>query len=284
MSVSSTAGPATAGAIARECIARGADLIVAVGGDGTINEVAEGMLHSVVPLVILPGGTANVLATEMRLGEKPECVAESLEEWGRHRVSVGHVTCDGGRVSRHFLLMAGVGLDAHIVYHVNGPLKARAGKLAYWVAGGKLIGRRLPQIQVEIGGQKRECSFALLSKVRNYGGDFEIARDVSLFDDQFEVVLFEGRSAMRYVTYLTGMMLRRLRGMAGVTVLRTDRVSLSGPADRRVHVQIDGEYAGRLPAEIRIVPDALTMLVPPGYRSQTGCTPGQPPNVYTPQQ
>jgi len=264
VTVSPTTGPGTAGALARACIGRGADLIVAVGGDGTINEVAEGMLHTAVPLAVLPGGTANVLATEMKLGT-PERVAECLGEWGRRRVSVGHVTCDGGRVSRHFLLMAGIGLDAHIVYHVSGPLKARAGKLAYWAAGGKLIGRRLPQIQVEIDGEKRECSFALLSKVRNYGGDFEIARQASLFDDRFEVVLFEGRSSLRYVKYLAGLVLRRLNGMAGVTVLRTDRVTLWGPADRQVHVQIDGEYAGRLPAEIRIVPDALTLLAPPEY-------------------
>ena len=67
MTVVPTTGPGTAGAIAREHIGRGADLIVAAGGDGTINEVAEGMVHSDVPLAILPGGTANVLATEMKL-------------------------------------------------------------------------------------------------------------------------------------------------------------------------------------------------------------------------
>ena len=260
-----TTGAGTAGAIAREHIGRGADLVIVAGGDGTINEAAEGMLHSGVPLAILPGGTANVLANEMRLGSKLLHVAARLEECRPRRVSVGHLTCDGGRVSRHFLLMAGIGFDAYIVHHLDGQLKSRVGKLAYWVAGCSLFGHRLAEFQAETGGRKRPCSFALVSKVRNYGGDFKIARSVSLFDDRFEVVLFEGQPFARYVKYFTGTLLNRLSGMKGVTVLRTDCVTLSGPEDRRVYVQIDGECAGCLPAEIRIVPDALTLLAPPGY-------------------
>ncbi len=260
--VAPTTGPRTAGAIAREHIARGAGLIVAAGGDGTINEAAEGMVHSAVPLVILPAGTANVLATEMKLGSNFLRAAGRLGELRPRRISIGQVTCDGGRIARHFLLMAGVGLDAHIVYHVSAGLKAYTGKFAYWVAGCSLLGRRLPQIQAEIEGQKRECSFALVSKVRNYGGDFEIARHVTIFDDRFEIVLFQGRTSLRYIKYFLGMVLRRLEGMNGVTVLRGDHLRLSHPTGRRVYVQIDGEFAGHLPAEIRIIPDALTLLVP----------------------
>jgi len=96
-------------------------------------------------------------------------------------------------------------------------------------------------------------------------GDFQIARSVRLSDEQFEVVLFEGRHTARYVKHFAGMMLNRRSSMKGVTVLRTDCVTISDPQDRRVYVQIDGEFAGRLPAEIRIVPDALTLLTPPEY-------------------
>jgi diacylglycerol kinase family enzyme len=265
VTVAPTTGPGTAGGIAREHIGRGADLVVVAGGDGTINETAEGMVHSEVPLGILPGGTANVLAMEMKLGSRLERAAERLEECLPRRISLGRVTYGGGNVSRHFLLMAGIGLDAHVVYHVSQPLKARVGKFAYWVAGWSLLGRRLPQIRVDSDGRQHECSFALLSKVRNYGGDFEIAREVTLLQDRFEMVLFEGRSSTRYVKYLAGLALRRLKGMKGVKMLRTASATLSCPEDRRVFIQIDGEPAGYLPAEVRIVPDALTLLVPPGY-------------------
>jgi len=265
VNVAPTTGPGTAGELAREHIRQGANLVVAAGGDGTVNEILEGMVHTEVPLAVLPGGTANVLAMEMALGKNLESVAGRLHELRPHRISVGHVTCDGGRIARHFLLMAGIGVDAHIVYHVSSSLKARTGKLAYWMAGFSLLGRRLASLQVEIGGQTYPCSFALLSKVRNYGGDFEIARSVSLFDDDFEVVLFGGSNSLGYLKYLLGMALNRLSGMKGVTVLRTDRMTISGPDDSRVYVQIDGESAGHLPAEIRIVPNAVTLLVPPEY-------------------
>ena len=260
-----TEGPRTATAMAREFAARGVDLILAGGGDGTINEVAEGLIHTEVPLGILPAGTANVLATELKLGSSMQRAAQRLDQCQPRRVSVGHLSCDADRVSRHFLLMAGIGLDAHIVYRVSAPLKSAAGKLAYWVAGWALLGRRLAEFQVEIAGERRTCSFALVSKVRNYGGDFEIAREVSLVDDQFEVVLFEGKSTFPYVGHFFALARNRLSGRKGVTVLRERCLKLSAAADPRVYVQVDGELAGHLPAQVRIVPDALTLLVPPDY-------------------
>jgi diacylglycerol kinase family enzyme len=265
VTVAPTTGPQTAAAIVQDYVGRGADLVLAAGGDGTINEVAEGLIHTNVPLGILPGGTANVLATEMKLGSNFMRAVRRLGECKPYRISVGHLTCEGGAVSRHFLMMAGIGLDAHIVYRVSAPLKAATGKLAYWLAGWTLLGRRLAEFDVEIGGRQQRCSFALVSKVRNYGGDFEIARSVSLFDDRFEVVLFEGRSTIRYVKYFGGLMLNRVEGLSGVTVLRERCLRLSHPEDERVYVQVDGELAGHLPAQVRIVPDALTVLVPGEY-------------------
>jgi diacylglycerol kinase (ATP) len=219
------------------------------------------MLHTQVPLAILPGGTANVLAMELKLGKRNH-VLERFDRFRPRRISVGHLTSDGGRVARHFLLMAGIGLDAHIVYHVSAALKARSGKLAYWVAGWSLLGRRLPQVQAEIDGRSYSCSFALISKVRNYGGDFEIARSVTLFDDEFEVVLFQGRTTLPYVKYFAGLALNRLDGMKGITVLRARSVKLASAGSLGAYAQIDGEFAGHLPAEVNLVPDALTLLVP----------------------
>jgi diacylglycerol kinase (ATP) len=259
-----TTGPNTAGGIAREHIGRGADLVIVAGGDGTINETAEGMIGTRVPLGILPGGTANVLSMEMKLGGNLEKVARRFGELRPKRISVGHITCDGGRISRHFLLMAGIGLDAHVVHNVDERLKSQTGKFAYWVAGWSLLGKKLAEFDVEIGGVTRRCSFALVTKVRNYGGDFEIARDVTLMDEEFEVVLFEGGS-LRYVKYFAGMALNRLKGMSGVTVARAEAVKLTPANGRAAYVQIDGEMGGVLGAEVRIVPDALTLMAPEEY-------------------
>jgi diacylglycerol kinase (ATP) len=259
-----TTGPQTAGGIAREHIERGADLIVVAGGDGTVNEVVEGMIGTTVPLAVLPAGTANVLATELKLGRDLFKVARRLDELVPRQVSVGHITVKGG-TGRHFLLMAGIGLDAHVVYNINAALKARTGKFAYWVAGWSLLGKRLAQFEIQVDGKTYPCAFALITKVRNYGGDFEIARSVTLMDDQFEIVLFQGKTSFSFVKYFAGMALNRIEGMTGVTVLRAQCAKVRDTSDARVYIQIDGEYGGHLPAELRIVPDAVRLLVPETY-------------------
>ncbi len=261
-----TMGPGTAGALAREAAENRAAMVVVAGGDGTINEVLPGLVHTSVPLAILPAGTANVLANELGLPARIDSAAARLADCVPCRISVGRVDFpQPDAAPRYFLLMAGAGLDARVVYRVSAPLKARLGKIAYWIAGFSLAGRTLDEFEVTAGGRSLACSFALISKVRNYGGDFQIARDTSLFDDRFEVVLFSGRSPLRYIKYLGGVALKRVSGLRGVTVLRAGEVKLASSDGRRIHIQVDGECAGRLPAAIAVVPEALTLLVPPAY-------------------
>jgi diacylglycerol kinase (ATP) len=263
-----TTGPGTAGEIARRGIADGAGMIIAAGGDGTINEVAEGMVHTQVPLGILPAGTANVLASETGMSTNMQRAAQELAHCQAERISAGSLRYRNvNRLPRHFLLMAGVGLDAQVVYNIHAPLKQRVGKIAYWVAGFSLVGSKLPEFEVKVDGTPYLCSFALLSKVRNYGGDLEIARTTTLFDDQFEVVLFEGPRASRYLKYFSGVLFNRLQGMTGVKVLRAEKISIAG-ADERVHMQIDGEYAGKPPVSFEIVKDAITLLLPTKYKQR----------------
>src|SRR5271167_513812 len=130
-----TSGPGAAVALARGSVADGVGLIVAAGGDGTINEVAEGMVHSRVPLGILPLSTANVLAMETGMSSNLETAARALLTYTPERISVGRLHFNnGGPASRHFLLMAGVGLDARIIYDLSVPLKTNLGKIAYWIS------------------------------------------------------------------------------------------------------------------------------------------------------
>ena len=239
----------------------GADLILVLGGDGTINEAVNGMIPSHVPLGILPGGTANVLANELGLGNSLERAIERLGRCIERRIAVGAL-CHGNGSARHFLMMCGVGLDATIVIKVNPELKARTGKLAYWAAGLGQFFHTVGQFHAEAGVEQRQCGFVLASRVRNYGGDMEIASGASLLSDDFEVVLFDGSSPLRYAAYMTAVALRQVKSMPGVRVLRTGRLAFSGDA----HLQIDGEYGGRIPATLEMLPDALTLLTPPSYR------------------
>jgi diacylglycerol kinase (ATP) len=262
-----TPGAGTAATLTRDSISAGADLILALGGDGTINEIAGGMIGSQTPLAILPGGTANVVSCELNLGGGAPEAASRIADLRPERISVGRAEVDGGK-QRHFLAMAGIGLDARIVYRMTAELKNRWGKLAYWIAGFSQLVRRLEEFDVEIEGRTYRSSFALVTKVRNYGGDLEIARRVSLLDDQFEVVLFAGERATRYLKYLSGVAVNRLEGMGGVTILRAREVRFGPASSERVYMQIDGEYAGRLPGKVEVVPDALTLLTPASYRER----------------
>ncbi|MBC7925602.1 MAG: diacylglycerol kinase family lipid kinase [Bryobacteraceae bacterium] len=269
-----THGQGTAGSIAAESVAGGADLIIAAGGDGTINEVANGLIgtnapvesNTHVPIAILPGGTANVLSVELGLGTSMIRAAERLSDLVPERIAAGQL--ESASESRHFLLMAGAGFDAMIVYSLSAALKEKLGRAAYWVGGFQHLGRPLPQFHVRVNGNVSQCSFALATRVRNYGGDLTIAREASLFSKHFELVLFQGTSSLPYFRYLLGIVTGTLAQMPGVSIVRTDSASFESAGDSGVYIQIDGEIAGRLPATLRIVPDAITLLVPEAFRTR----------------
>jgi diacylglycerol kinase (ATP) len=235
-----------------------------VGGDGTINEVANGMLGSSVPLGILPGGTANVLAQELGIGSNLERAVDHLSQCEPITIAVGRLRSESAGL-RHFLLMTGVGLDAHIVYHLNPRSKAALGKIAYWLGGFRQVGRRFEEFGVRVDGQVYQVSFALASRVKNYGGDLTIARSASLLQPDFELVLFTGENSFTYLKYFAGVLTGRLARMRGITVLRSREAEFLGPTRGPIHVQIDGEYGGKIPARIELVPDALRLLVPQAF-------------------
>ena len=226
------------------------------------------MAHSGVPLGILPAGTANVLANELAIGTTMERAAKSLDQCVPERIALGLLSTANGNAPRHFLLMAGAGLDAAIVHGVNNKLKDALGKIAYWIGGFSKVGSRLPEFTVETEGREFLVSFALASRVRNYGGDLEIAPTISLLDDQFELVLFEGASSFTFLKYMMGVVARQHQNMRGVTILRTRKALFSAPTDSKIHLQVDGEYVGLAPGTVEIVPNALTLLVPPEFRSR----------------
>lgn len=263
LTLAPTEGPRTASAIAARCRDAGADLVLVAGGDGTINEVLNGLSGSRTPLALLPLGTANVLGVELKIGTDPVRAARELADCEPQRIGLGLLRCGGEE--RRFALMAGVGLDAMIVYNIHAGLKAALGKGAYWLAGLSRLGRRLPEFTATVNGRDYRVSFALVSRVRNYGGDLEIARGACLLKEEFEAVLFEGSDSLPYAKYLAGVLTGRLGSMKGVTILRTRSMTLSPGGDPRVYVQVDGEYAGTLPATIEMLPEALTLLMPPSF-------------------
>jgi diacylglycerol kinase (ATP) len=254
-----TEGPCTAGRLARRAVADGAEWVIAAGGDGTISEVVEGLAGGRVPLGILPAGTANVLARELRMPMSLQAAAHTLLNCTAQRVAIGLIE-QAQRKPRHFLMMAGAGFDADVIFHLNHDLKEWLGRVSYWVGGLARLPRRLEQLEVRAGGQTYWCSFALIARVRNYGGDFVIATEASLMADDFAVVLLEGEQGLVYLRHLAGVVTQQLRRLPGVHVLRAREVELS-PGSQPVHLQADGEYVGQLPAKIRVAPETLWLMM-----------------------
>ena len=260
-----TDGPRTAERIVRQWIARGADLVCVAGGDGTINEAAGGLAGAGVPLLVLPAGTANVLSCELGTGSNPVRVASAFDQFELVESAPGVLrTSDGERL---FLCMAGAGLDARIVRLVSPAWKRRLGKLSYWEGGLAQLGRRLEVFEAEVDGRPYECSFALMARVRNYGGDLWIARHANLLEDRLAVVLFEGASSLRYLKYFAGVLFNRLPAMSGVRVLHADRVRIRPLEDPVIDLQVDGEHAGCAPAEAALSDKRICLLAPPAFVS-----------------
>lgn len=259
-----TTGPGSASVQARRQIEAGCDLILAAGGDGTINEVANGMTHSGVPLAIIPCGTANVLARETRIPIDMVSAAQAVSSMVPTRVAIGMLRL-GSFEQRSFLCMAGVGLDAEIVCRVNLDLKAALGKLAYYIGGFSQVWRPLSEFEVCVDGKRYEASFALISRVRNYGGDLEIARGASLLRNEFQVVLFRGKHSLHYLPYFAAVGLRFAERINGCTFVYGRHVTCQSTGGEGVFAQVDGELAGKLPISAEIVPDALTLLLPASF-------------------
>ena len=255
-----TTGPGTAAALARAAIERGADLVIALGGDGTINEIANGVIGSNVPLAVLPGGTANCLGIETGMGTNPVKAVALLNDCVPRRIAAGRVTCRGG--DRYFLSMVGVGLDAQIVSEVNPKIKKAAGKFAYWVAGFKQMIKPLRGFEATVDGATHACGFVLASRLRNYGGDLVIASSASLLSNHFETVTFRGTNPLLYIGYMLGVVVRQHKRLPGVACRASRVVEFNATSNQVVYVQADGELIGVLPARIEICEDALILLTP----------------------
>lgn len=262
-----TEGPNHASELARRCVDQGAERLLIAGGDGTLNEALNGIVGSRVPIGLLPGGTANVFAMETGIGRRMVRAAREHQDCVPVRVALGRLSASGAP-PRHFLLMAGAGLDAKIVHLVKPRWKNLLGKVSYWLGGFSQLGRALDEFDVHMNGRVHRASFALFSRVKNYGGDLEIARHADLLSDDLAVVLFAGRSSIPYLNYFGGVLLNRLAGMRGVTLAHATEVELRPRGGVHAAIQLDGEAYGFVPAHLEIVPDALTLLLPERFAAQ----------------
>ena len=259
--VRATAGPGDAAVLARRAVASGKDMVIAYGGDGTLNEVAQGMSGSKTPLAIWAGGTANVVARDLALPSDAGSLADVITAGKERRISLGLVRTADSSISRYFLMFAGIGLDASICRGVDQKLKRKTGQFAFWVSGIRhLFGWEPVPFLLDIGGEKHEGAFALVGKGKGYGGGIMMTPNARLEDPDFEVfILPRHRRNYSYVIDLAGCIRGRPERTSGV-LLRSNHITATSAGE--VWIEVDGEVVAPLPVIIEAVPDALSVMVP----------------------
>ena len=265
---------------ARKAVLDGCDTVFACGGDGTIHDVLQAMAGTHVALGIVPMGTANALAHDLRLPSEPsEAVRAALRAEPR-RVALGRVQVRGFRgeaVTRYFTVAVGVGVDAHLFYKLNAAAKQRLGMAAYYAKAWHLwFSHRMERFVVqwingESGtGRRTGVTEMLAVRIRNFGGVLrELAPGASLERDDLRVVLCSTSSRLSYLLYVTRGLLGLRWKVPGVELMHSERVLCdysvgSGATEppSKIYVEADGELVGTLPAEVSVVRDALTILMP----------------------
>lgn len=260
-----TAPDRRADVLAAEAAAGGYDLIAPCGGDGTINEAVNGIAGSSANLLPLPAGTANVLAWETGLPVDPVKAAEALPSLVACDVELGVVEFPKEARERYFILMAGAGVDAEVVYRLNSDLKKRVGIVAYFASGFAQLFRRFNRLHLRVGDEALTGTLVVASKSRLYGGRLVLTRNSHLLADELDVACFPSSSPVVYVGYMAAVLTRTIQWFRGVTWRRSRQVELHASEDREIYVQVDGELAGRLPATLRMSGMRVNVMLPQAY-------------------
>ena len=243
--------------LARDAACRGAKLVVAAGGDGTIAEVANGLNGSPCRLGVIPLGTANVLAHELGLPFQPQAVAAALA-FGRTR-AVWPGIMDNARESRLFVQMVGAGFDAQVVHRLPLPLKRLMGRGAYVVQTARELARyRFPRITVQLDGHRTEAGSVIVTKGHLYAGSYTLAPDASPLEPGFTVALFDRSGPFSALMYGAALPLNRISSMPGLRLIRADAVEISGEG---IPAQADGDPAGLGPLSVRNAATPMNVVV-----------------------
>lgn len=253
-----TAGPGDATRLARAARALGkVEVVFAMGGDGTLREVAAGLAGGEVALGLLPAGTTNVLALALGLPREAVAAARMAARCTPRCFDVGR--CAG----EAFLMMASGGLDAAVVARQDAGLKRRFGRGAFVLEAAAQWWRYgYPELEIRTGGRTLHAGLFSASNIALYGGTFQMAPGASFCDGQLDLVAFRGRGRLPTLGFARDLAFGRHLGRGDVERFAVERVEIHGPG--RLALQVDGDALSlEPPIEIHVEPGALQVLALP---------------------
>jgi YegS/Rv2252/BmrU family lipid kinase len=246
--------------LAARAVTQGYKVIVAAGGDGTINEVINGIGTSGAALGVLPLGTVNVFAQELRIPRKLES-AWGVIRGGRTRtIDLARAQANGS--TRYFVQLAGVGFDAHAVRTASWDLKKRIGPLSYVWAGLKALSKPHPPVEVSVNGSGPlgRGVAVLVGNGRFYGGRFALFPRARMDDGLLDICVFETVGYWDVLRYGQGILRGAHIDLGGVKYFQAESLVCRAPAP--TPFELDGEDAGDAPVTFSVVPRALQVVVP----------------------
>ncbi len=246
-----TSAPGDARALAAWGVEKGFGSVVAAGGDGTINEVVNGIAGSDVALGILPIGTMNVFAAELGLPNDLDKAWEIVLAGHTRKIDLARAN------EQYFVQLAGVGLDAQVVKETSWTSKKTFGPLSYLISAAQIAARTPPQLLIEHDGVTHKGSFVLIGNGRYYGAPITFFHDARIDDGKLDVLVFKDLGYLDIARYLAGVV--RGRHMEDVEYFQTRKVHVT--CKEEVPVEVDGELAGHLPVTFRISSRKLRVIV-----------------------
>lgn len=249
-----TTAPGEATPLARTAAAAGAAAVFSLGGDGTLREVAQGLLGSRTALGVLPAGTTNVVAIALGLPRDPRTAAAAIANCVAREMDVGMA---GDRV---FLMQATAGFDGYLMSCLDARLKGRWGKAAVMAQACAAFGRYgFPEIEIEADGVRHRATHVAVCNMAHYAGRFRLAPGARWDDRQLDLRLFSGRG--RRAALAASLRLFFDRSEPGARTFAADRVEVLGPANAAL--QIDGDPLRlELPVSIGLAAERLLILAP----------------------
>ncbi len=256
--------------LAAEAVREGFEVLVAAGGDGTVNEVINGIEEvegglARTRLGILPLGTVNVFAKELGLPTAFDPAWRIIQAGGETRIDLpeAEFAVNGQPVRRCFAQLAGAGLDSRAIELVDWELKKKVGPLAYVVAGFKALGESKSDIIVSAAGASATArgQLVLVGNGRFYGGTFKLFPKADLRDGLLDVTVFPKVNWEVLMKSGWGWLTSEIHSAAGCQTLQADSFTLSDADGRPVAFQLDGDNVGHLPAKFSVRREVLRVAV-----------------------
>lgn len=269
-----TTGPGQATHFAAHAAREGIPLVVACGGDGTLNEVANGLAGTDAAMGTLPFGTSNIWARETQISRNPVEATRQMATGEVRKVDLGQAG------DRYFLLFAGFGIDAKVTAGVSIPVKQRIGAAAYGISAAVEVVRwRARPTTVRLDGEELRINvlMAFAGNTRMYAGLTKITPRAVVDDGLLDVCIYEGSGKLDIAAHALRTLMQRHRNAERVIYRRVKRLEFEW-GEKSLPAQLDGDALKERPNVVEVAPSALKVVVPAGLRTPLFQAQGEAPH------